>query len=307
MDVRDRRPVVVGVDGGEHTRAAVRHAAQEARRRRVPLRLVHVVPVHATEAPFTAGAWQALESAGNGVLQATVAEVHRDDADLAVTATLRWGSRVAVLAAATEGCQLLVVGRESHHGVGRLVLGTTTAGAVAHAHCPVHVVPPDWSERPGTVVVGVASAEQLERILPCAVAAATSRGHRVRVVHAWTMPDPYVDRVEVRTHADAWAAAARAALEPVLARGRQAHPDTDIELRVEHADPVVALVGAAADDASLLVLDRTPWPAWLSGHLGRTTRHLLHRSPVVVEVDPSVAPRTRDDAGRPTAAAARDT
>lgn len=69
------------------------------------------------------------------------------------------GSPVPELLARSESARMLVVGTHRYGPLDRLILGSVSAAAVAHAHCPVAVVrelPHKHAHQiPGSVVVGV--------------------------------------------------------------------------------------------------------------------------------------------------------
>ncbi len=285
--IQDRRPVVVGVDGTEHSQAALRRAIGTARSRGVGLRIVHVEPGFRPVMPHVLMMETDLEVVGQQILREADAVVGEIAPDLPVHTSLRRGPRVAELVAAAEQAQLLVLGNESMHGLDRLLLGTTTAGVAAHASCPVRVVPEGWTDRQGPVVVGVRATEQVAALVDAAACRAATRGRHVVVVHAWHLPHPYADRIEARVHAEDWRAAGHEALNATLDQVRQRHPDVRFEVRVVHADPVTALLDVQG--TSLVVVQRRRRAGWLPGSLGRTVRHLLSRSALPVEVVPQAA------------------
>jgi nucleotide-binding universal stress UspA family protein len=63
-----------------------------------------------------------------------------------VTATLREGPPPSVLCAAGQEADLLVVGARGRSRVGALLLGSVSRRVVAHAPCPVLVVPWEHAE-----------------------------------------------------------------------------------------------------------------------------------------------------------------
>ena len=78
------------------------------------------------------------------------AEEPRDLAPgLAVSTMLAHGGRVRPIVDGSADAQLVVVGRETRHGLERLLTGATTAGVASTASCPVVVVPGDWRPRSG--------------------------------------------------------------------------------------------------------------------------------------------------------------
>ena len=150
------------------------------------------------------------------VLDRTAREARELAPDLSVSTVLMDGRRVRAIVDAAADAQLVVVGRETRHGLERVRTGSTTAGVASAARCPVVVVPGDWQPRKGagegrTVVVGIRRVEGAADLMATAYAWASSRGASITVVHAWEMADNYLDRIEARTHADDWQARGRAA------------------------------------------------------------------------------------------------
>lgn len=290
MNSSDTRAVVVGVDGCPGSEGALRYAVAEATRRHAPLCLVHVVP---TSAPVWPGvpmggvAGTELRAIAEKILEETVETVRRIAPDLAVSTVLSAGSRSAALVDAADGAQLVVVGRETQHGIDRVLVGAVTAGVAARAGCDVVVVPSFWSEgHPrGRVVAAVKSSANAHEILAEAFAQASARGAALIVVTAWELPDPYLDRIEVRTHASDWEDEGRRSLEVLLADWRTAYPDVPVEIRVHHGRSASVLL-AASRDSDLLLLSRRHHAVPPYGRLGGVAHAVLQATDVPVEVVP---------------------
>ncbi|WP_104167211.1 universal stress protein [Arthrobacter sp. SX1312] len=135
--------VVVGVDGSEQARTASLAAAEEARSRGLPLRVICSV------APFNGSlAWvpapvdrKALHAdlavqlaAGRDWLQS-----HYPDVD--ITVDLVDGPPAEVLIEASATSELLVVGTRGRGGFAGMLLGSTSQGVLHHARGPVLIVP----------------------------------------------------------------------------------------------------------------------------------------------------------------------
>ncbi|MET8573055.1 universal stress protein [Streptomyces sp. NPDC004783] len=136
-----RGRVVVGVGEGADDTAVVRFAAEEARRRGVPLAAVRAwrVPAHepAESTPVTGGPARTYERRAAEALDAALADVppevqvHRHTVE---------GHARGVLEAASREADLLVVGTRRHRGQYGLQLGRVTLAVLHHAACPVAVV-----------------------------------------------------------------------------------------------------------------------------------------------------------------------
>ncbi len=143
--------IVVGVDGSEPSRAALRWAAATAAALGAQLE-----PVRAFRYPPALHEWTAVPS-NYGFLPElppleTVERGVRDELtdmvaaelgpDSGVTAHARRGHPAEVLLAAAADAAMLVVGRSGHGGLSELLrLGSVARACTEHAPCPVVVVP----------------------------------------------------------------------------------------------------------------------------------------------------------------------
>jgi nucleotide-binding universal stress UspA family protein len=143
-------PVLVGVDGSAHSRAALAEAVAEAKRRGTALQVLisFEVPSAAWLAasglpmlPNEQFAKEAQESA-----QAMVDEVVGDDRAapvISIDATPWTPAHALVNRSRKVG--LLVVGTRGRGGFRGMLLGSVSLQCVLHAHCPVMVVRSDES------------------------------------------------------------------------------------------------------------------------------------------------------------------
>ena len=137
--------IVVGVDGSEHSKRALRWALKEAAVRHASVRAVY-----AWYPPLVPGSlgWVALPPAGvdearagaKDLLDATVDEVAADSG-IEVGRVVIQGGAAEVLLDAAEGADLLVVGSRGRGGFTGLLLGSVGQQCAHHASCPVVIVP----------------------------------------------------------------------------------------------------------------------------------------------------------------------
>jgi nucleotide-binding universal stress UspA family protein len=296
MNSQPTRPVVVGIDGGPGSAGALRYAVTEAVRRRAPLHLVHVMPslgpaVLAPLAPFPPmvpsgpGSITELRSVATSILHQGRETALGLSPSLDVHTRLGHGSRSASLVEASEEAQLVVVGRETHQGMERVLAGATTAAVAARAHCDVVVVPSFWTDEHsrGRVVVGIKTHSQGVELLGAAFAEAATLGATLTVVTAWELPDPYLDRIEVRTHAEDWETEGRQVLTDLLEEWRAAYPDVPVDLRIRHGRPAGVLIELSRE-SDVLFLCRRHHAVHAHGHLGGVAYAVLRASEVPVHV-----------------------
>jgi nucleotide-binding universal stress UspA family protein len=283
------RPVVIGADGCPGSAGAVRFAVAEAARRRAPLHLVHVLPLAPPPWPAVAAAQVApdLREVGRSILDRAVQVVHGIDPEAEVLTSLIHGGRADGLVEASETAQLVVVGRETQRGIGRVLTGATTAAVAARARCDVVVVPSFWTgESPhGRVVAGIKPRTNAHELLSEAFEEACARGASLTLVTAWNLPDPYLDRMEVRAHAAEWEADGRQLIEHQIDEWRTAYPDVPVEIRVEHG-AAPSVLQTVSRDSDLLFLSRRRHALPPHGHLGGVAHAMLRLSDVPVLVVP---------------------
>ncbi len=134
--------IVVGVDGSDGARLALRWAVDEAARRDGQLELVNAWHIsYAGE--FLVPNSSDLQRSGREVLDAASDEAREFGAEVTESNLVSGGAAQALLEKA-KGADLLVVGSRGRGGFGALLLGSTSQQCVHHAPCPVVVVPASW-------------------------------------------------------------------------------------------------------------------------------------------------------------------
>jgi nucleotide-binding universal stress UspA family protein len=133
--------VVVGINGSPASSLALRWAAEEARLRAVPLRIVHTWEVPTGEAMVAGAAFR--EATEHEALERamTWVETSLGTQDAPGTVEIVEGPAAAVLVARSRAAALLVVGTQSQSGLRRLVSGSVSHFCVSRASCPVVAVP----------------------------------------------------------------------------------------------------------------------------------------------------------------------
>lgn len=131
--------IVVGVDGSENSRQALRWALDEARLRQAQVRVVHawwIYPMLADEMDDP----HPTDDAG-GAVQKFVTETLREQDNVEVEAVAVQGQQAsAALVDAAKDAKLLVVGSRGAGGFSSLLLGSVSQQCAQHAPCPVAIV-----------------------------------------------------------------------------------------------------------------------------------------------------------------------
>ncbi|WP_335940230.1 universal stress protein [Streptomyces sp. PTD5-9] len=145
-DRREETPrIVVGVDGSDSSKQALRWALRQAEATHGVVEAVtawDLPQFHGALGwlPPTSGDEAVLESrARNAVMQA-VEEVAGPRPPVEVRADARYGTPAGVLLDAARGASLLVVGSRGLGGFSGLLLGSVAQHCAQHATCPVVVV-----------------------------------------------------------------------------------------------------------------------------------------------------------------------
>ena len=139
--------ITVGVDGSERSRRALEWAIREAGLRGASLTVLAVNQVasnywtgsaehYAADAPAT----EAVRKAAEDAVQKAVSQVG-DPGPASVTVRAVSGLPAHELVGASADADLVVVGSRGGGGFSRLLLGSVTNQVVAHATCPVVVIP----------------------------------------------------------------------------------------------------------------------------------------------------------------------
>ena len=248
--------VVVGVDGSEASRIALRWAMAESGLHEARLEVVHA---WRTPMVFVPHAYSPELVEMGKMDEAAVAFIDREldavgaDADcgIEIERTAVPGYAAHVLVAASERAQLVVVGRRGNGRFPREVIGPKALQVVHHAACPVAVVPDAWTGDGQGVIVGVDGSEPSAAALRWAAAEATRRNTAVTAVMAWGLLDQHHRPGEAPFDPDYSEVDARAALDAFIESALG--PDSAASTIAVNDLPARALIDSS-DTAELLVV-----------------------------------------------------
>jgi nucleotide-binding universal stress UspA family protein len=136
----DQQRLVVGVDGFESSKAALRWAIHQAKLTGAVVEAITAwqVPVGTGWVPTTEIPDYQADAAA--VLGEAMTEMCAVDPDVQVCPRVVEGRAGQVLAEAAEGADLLVVGTRGHGGLAEALLGSVGQYCVHHAPCPVLII-----------------------------------------------------------------------------------------------------------------------------------------------------------------------
>lgn len=283
--------VVAALDGSHRDPAVIDWAAAEASATAAPLHLVHAVdlgtPLSAYGELLTSpDIVNKVEEESVRVVTDARARVLEAEPDLAVTTALPTGAPAGALLNAVEGARVLVVGSARKSRAERIVLGTTSLSVVAHAPCPVILVPDDAATSgDGRVVVGIDGSAHSRLAFRHALEAAALRGRRVTTVTSWNVEvengvvvtepgSPEWETVDKRY---------RDMAERTIAADRDAHPEIDVTVEVHHGRAADRLV-EVAQGADLLLVGSRGRGGFRGMLLGSVSQRVLGRATCPVGV-----------------------
>jgi nucleotide-binding universal stress UspA family protein len=291
--------IVVGVDGSEHGRRALRWAQREAELRGDEL-----------TALLAWGLFDQLHVGGSGsfdpdygpadaaaALAATIADTLGADAAAAIRQLAVCDLPARALLDAARGADLLVVGPRGRGELRELILGSVSQACLQHASCPIAIVrASDDDATPkavGTderIVAGVDGSEDSARALRWALDAARVRGATVAAVHAWHAPYA-MSFAAAAVDFSAFEDAARRLLDQMVDAAQAGSPDVPVERVLVAGSAADTLLGAAQGAAHVVVGGRGVG-GFRGLLLGSVSQQLAHHAPCPVVVVPPVTPRT---------------
>lgn len=239
--------IIVGVDGSEGSRSALRWAARTGAARGARCRAIAAwqYPANAVTpaAPAILPAPEEMDERTCDDLRALVRQVLDAEADRVDVEAGRGPAAAVLLAAAARAdTDTLVVGARGRGGFAGLLLGSVSQECVEHSPCPVVVLRGEADPSDGPIVVGLDGSEGAARALDWAIDLAASTGAHIVAVHAPMLGANNAMMDVARQSLEQWCA-------PITAR------DVHFEMRVEAGDARTALEHVADEaGAALLVV-----------------------------------------------------
>jgi nucleotide-binding universal stress UspA family protein len=272
--------IVVGLDGSEDSRLALRWALVAAQSSGRPVHLVHCHHVVKGAADKGLAAW------GSRLLEAGLGLCH-EFPDVRATAELvdtRDQSPAAGLLAASEAVDMLVIGCRGHRSPLGVVWGSVSEHLSRHAICPVVTVRPPNDASATRVVLGLTVPEPTEGAIAYAFEYASHHGVGLTAINVWHEHAPssaaefYPLEHDIALEPDRHLGSLNDVLEPWLSK----FPDVMVtaESIGGHAASVLRY---ASEHAALLVVGR-PERGGVSRLLGSISQSMLHHAQCPVAV-----------------------
>lgn len=141
--------IIVGMDGSEESKAALRFALDLAACRGSEIVAVHAYPIATTthpyaywgEAYFPAPDPDVMHERAAATLRETVADVAGEHADVKIHEEVVAGVAAQVLVDFGRGADMIVVGSRGLGSFRGMILGSVSHKVATHAPCPVVVMP----------------------------------------------------------------------------------------------------------------------------------------------------------------------
>ncbi|WP_436498383.1 universal stress protein [Actinokineospora sp. HUAS TT18] len=282
MNTQVRPPVVVGVDGSDSALDATAWAATEAKRRNLPMLLVHACvlpPIRHPTSVADQSRWiDELSANGQHILREAAAAARAAAPGVEVTTDQRVDFAVDALVEASAGAHAVVVGHRGLGGFTAMLVGSVAVALAAYAQAPVVVVR-GTVPTTGPVVLGVDGSPASEAAIAFAFEEASVRGTSLIAVHTW-LDIAFTGAWTALPSTIDWAAVEedeRMLLDERLAGWQEKYPDVAVERRVLRDRPVRALLDAA-EDAQLIVVGTRGHGQLVGMGLGSTSQALLHHA-----------------------------
>jgi nucleotide-binding universal stress UspA family protein len=182
----------------------------------------------------------------------------------------------------------VVVGAPNRGRLDRILLGSVALPVVAHAHCPVAVVPSDTVVAPPhRILVAVDGSRARARAVELALGIADTSGATVTCVLAWNL-EIHEGIVVTERSSDRWAAVEQRYTDlgqRILDPAAELYPDVKVDILVRHGSPAKAVVEVAAElDVDLVVVGRRGLGGFRGLLLGSVSRRVVEHAGRVVLV-----------------------
>lgn len=274
--------VIVAVDGGEASDAALEWVIERSKRALLDLELTAVVDTER----IPTGSIANYRSLYETILRKAASRVTEASSRVQPTQLVRQGTPAKALIAASANADLLVIGTNKTGRLAGITHGTLPLRVAGRSRCVTVVVPVGWHPRGTGVVAGWDDNDTGDLALDFAAKEAQLLGSPLTIVHSWPVPpamgvDPASSAILFQDVIDAH----RTALSLAAERIHAAHPDLEIREQFEPSPASLAIVHVA-EGAELVVVGTHGRGALGSLILGSVSHDVLMNMPAPVAVVP---------------------
>lgn len=247
---------IIGVDGSQHSRAAIDWGLKRAAQSGAHVELLYVADDSflSESVAFLSEAQQASEQ----MLELEIEYARAAGYTGTISGTALVGHPIAEIEEASRNVDLVILGAHSGSKFAGSFFGTRAVKIAAVAHCPVAVVPLEVQGTPQpSVVVGIDGSEAAQKAIAFAAEEASFRGVPLVAVYAWMPPlTPGLEYLWSEELVESQRAAAEEAIAIGTAGLAGRYPDLEIQRKIVQAPPVSALLQAAEQADTIVVGSR---------------------------------------------------
>ncbi|WP_132993226.1 universal stress protein [Gordonia zhaorongruii] len=282
--------ILVGVDGSEASADAVRWATRTAAAEHLPLKIV--AAYSSTTSDYAPGlvipqdVIDAIRKESTSAVQ-SAAEIARGEVpDIELSGSIVEGDAARVMLEVGATAHTIVLGTRGLGSVKGLFLGSVSTNVAAHAKGRVVIVPHGATGGDGPVVVGVDDSAVSDPAVEEAYRQADVHKCKLVAVHTWTPLDADalhgfgLDQAEIEEMSNQ----AIEAVAERMAGYREDYPDVEVERVVIPEEPAKAILDAARDEASLIVMGSRGRGGFAGLLLGSRSQKVLHHAQVPVMI-----------------------
>ncbi|MCC4248295.1 universal stress protein [Microbacterium testaceum] len=265
--------IVVGVDDRAASRAALAWVGHRCAAHAAEVELVHVVGEVSGRRKATADLRAEAEHILHEAAPGQAVRFHRAEGGVART-----------LGELSADADLLVIGVDPAHPLRAALGGWLPVRVIARSVPPVCIVPAGWVPREGSVTVGVDEDSSSAEALEFAAKEAGETSRRLRVVHAWHLPEPALDgSAALLVRPDRVLQEHRDLLDAATQSLQRRFPDLHIESDLVRSHSAEALLDHAPN-ATMIVIGTHREGVLVGGYTGSVAQDMLWRAgcPIVV-------------------------
>ncbi|SNY59521.1 universal stress protein [Paractinoplanes atraurantiacus] len=281
------RPVIVATDGTDCSAIAVDWAAHEARRRHLPLRIVHAFDWDWQDARYDFKGELVIiaRKIAEAIVAAAWDRAREIAPDITIETDTLTGHAAPRLLEVSRGAELLVLGSRGRGGFTGLLLGSVSQRVATHAAGPVVVVRGHATAPSGPIAAGVDDSPAADLVLETAFTTAAGQGCPLTIVRAYlpVIPLWLSDVAPPTVDTPQQDAAETERLEEQLAPWRAKYPGVPVKTVVTHESAAFALERESRH-ARLVVVGNRGHGLLAGAFLGSTTLQLLYHAacPVLI-------------------------